>query len=314
MTNISDIAKMSGYSKATVSRVLNQKNYVSPQAKGKILAAIAALDYVPNDIARDLSKGQTHNIGVVLPHVEHPFFSEILKGIIQQAFSTSYRIVILPSAYDEKLELTYLEQLRSKAFDALIFTSHGVSLATLAAYQKYGPVICCENPQNAKLPAVYVERAPAYEAAFQWLKDQSKWPVAILLSRPAAMSATSQATLMAYQKIFGKLPRPALVFTEIVTPKDGYQAAAELIRRGEKVAAVFSNGDDIAVGFAKAYHKNNLPQPLLIGQDQQLSGELLQLPTIDHHLRAIGEAAFTLATTKKPTQTIAIPAAWIPQR
>lgn len=58
MTNIHDIARLSGYSVSTVSRVLNQKNYVSAKTRADIEAVIDKLDYVPNAVARNLSRGQ----------------------------------------------------------------------------------------------------------------------------------------------------------------------------------------------------------------------------------------------------------------
>lgn len=59
MTNIHDIAKLSGYSAATVSRVINQRGYVSDKAREKIKSIIDQMDYVPNDVARDLSRVKT---------------------------------------------------------------------------------------------------------------------------------------------------------------------------------------------------------------------------------------------------------------
>ncbi|TAR47962.1 LacI family transcriptional regulator, partial [Lactiplantibacillus plantarum] len=86
MTNIHDIARLSGYSVSTVSRVLNHQNYVSAKTRGDIEAVINKLDYVPNAVARNLSRGATLTIGVVLPHVDHPYFTQLLHGIMRAAF------------------------------------------------------------------------------------------------------------------------------------------------------------------------------------------------------------------------------------
>ena len=87
MTNIRDIAKQSGYSVTTVSRYLNQNGYVSEAAAQKIKEVITKLDYVPNSIARDLSIGQTSTIGVVVPHMHHPYFTQLVAGIMEAAFA-----------------------------------------------------------------------------------------------------------------------------------------------------------------------------------------------------------------------------------
>ena len=118
MTSLSDLSKLSGYSKATISRALSGNGYVSKETRKIILGLAKELDYTPNAIAQDLSAGTTKNIGVVLPYVKHPFFGQILEGILDKSFETGYKIVILPSNYDQNLEIQYLEQLRKKAFEA----------------------------------------------------------------------------------------------------------------------------------------------------------------------------------------------------
>lgn len=75
MTNIHDIAKKSGVSASTVSRVLNGKNYVANSTRLAVEAAMKELNYVPNDIARDLSHGRNYNVGVIFPHTKHPYFT-----------------------------------------------------------------------------------------------------------------------------------------------------------------------------------------------------------------------------------------------
>ena len=122
MTNIRDIAKKSGYSASTVSRFLNQTGYVSQSAKQAIQQVIDELDYVPNALARDLSKGKSNTIGIVIPQMQHPFFTELINGIMDTAFAADYHVSVLESRYDEQLEEKYLEKLHRKAFDALIFT------------------------------------------------------------------------------------------------------------------------------------------------------------------------------------------------
>lgn len=74
MTSLSDLSKLSGYSKATISRALSGNGYVSKETRKIILDLAKELDYTPNAIAQDLSAGTTKNIGVVLPYVKHPFF------------------------------------------------------------------------------------------------------------------------------------------------------------------------------------------------------------------------------------------------
>jgi len=287
MANIRDIARLAGYSPATVSRTINRSGYVSATAAAKIQAVIAQLDYVPNDIARDLSQGRTANVGVVVPHLNAPFFTEIVNGISGAAFAADYNVVLLQSKYDAVLERTYLSQLHRKAVDALIFTSRAIPLTDLVAAQQYGAVVCCEDPGTQPLAAAYLQ-------AFRWLKGQGYQHIALTLSRDASLSATSRATLAAFKRVFGCVP--TIVETNVTTYQDGYRVATDLAKHVD-LDYIFSNGDDIATGIRQGYLDQHRTVPALMGQENQVSGQLLGLPTIDHHFRQIGAAAFDLAAT-----------------
>lgn len=311
MPTIHDIAKLSGYSASTVSRVLNQRKHVSNEAKQAISQAIDELDYVPSEIARDLSRGKTLNIGIILPHTNHPFFTEILTGAINASFLTEYHLVILPSAYDEKKELEYLEQLRSNAYDGLIFTSHGLPLDVLAKYQKYGPIVCCEDPYDVSISAVYSKRSTALIEAFSWLKQSNYQEIGILLSRDERVSATSKETLLAYRHVFGKKVPKELIKIGVANYSHGYQKAKEWHDEKKKVDVIFSNGDDIVAGARQFYIDHQLEMPFLVGQDNQLSSQLMQISTIDYQFLEIGKKAFELVLKEHTIEKISIPSRFI---
>lgn len=65
MANIRDIAKITGYSVSTISRVINNHPYVDDKKREKVLKVMAELNYVPNRSAQNLSFGKTKNIGVI---------------------------------------------------------------------------------------------------------------------------------------------------------------------------------------------------------------------------------------------------------
>lgn len=301
MANIRDVARISGYSVSTVSRVINQKNYVSEKTRAAIQKVVDDLDYVPNDVARDLSRGKTFNVGVVLPHSDHPYFTQLIHGITTAAFAAKYHVVLLSSRYDAELERDYLEGLRRKAYDALIFTSHGLPLTQLARYRKYGSIVVCEQPGASGIPAAYAHRRTTYREALAYLKAQGYHHIGLMLSRPIAVSATSQATADAYRAVFGSKPATKDCATDVITLADGQRAATDFIKRGLQFDAILANSDDIAIGVTRAYRQAGLPVPFLIGQEHQLSGEVAHLPTIDHYFKKVGENALQLAISGAAT-------------
>lgn len=295
MTNIRDVARISGFSVSTVSRVLNHKNYVSPKVRSTIQAVIDKLDYVPNDVARDLSRGKTMSIGVVMLNIDHPYYKDIGSGIMTAAFAAGYNVVQLPSGYNNDQERRYMEQLRRKSYDALIFTTHNIPLTEMLTYQRYGRIVVCHDPGTVNINAAYSERGPSYEQAFAWIKRHGYRRVALLLPRDPALSATSSETVNAYRKVFGEKPSASLLRLGTMTYADGYSAGEYYISNNLNPDFVFANGDDIATGVAQSYRNRGLPIPGLMGQDKQLTGKLMGFPTIDHHYGEVGAAALRLA-------------------
>ncbi|RZI49296.1 LacI family DNA-binding transcriptional regulator [Lactococcus kimchii] len=297
MTSLTTLSKLSGYSKATVSRALSGNGYVSKEARELILDLANQLDYTTNAIAQELSAGTTKNIGVVLPYVKHPFFSQILEGILDKSFETGYKIVILPSNYNQNLEIQYLEQLRKKAFEALIFTSREVSEETVLNYQKYGSIVLCHKPKSKNISASYAERKTGYRKAFQWLKSQSYSNTGFLFSR--AQSPTTSVTLQTYKETY-KLPAQSeQITTGAVSSLDGYRLAPKLT----KFDSIFANSDDIAANVWRWFEDQKIPKPLIIGQENLVSGQLLNLPTVDNHFLQVGRSAFDIAISKEIKQT-----------
>ena len=77
---MSDIAEKAGVSIATVSRVINEDKNVKDSTREKILKIIEECDYTPSAIARNLSRKDNNTIGVVVPDISNPYFSEMVEG------------------------------------------------------------------------------------------------------------------------------------------------------------------------------------------------------------------------------------------
>ena len=94
MAGIRDVAKLAGVGVATVSRVLNESGYVSEETRKKILDAMEELDYIPNELARQLYHKKSGIIAVLMPDVSHPFFSELVKNIETMLYEHGYKTML----------------------------------------------------------------------------------------------------------------------------------------------------------------------------------------------------------------------------
>src|SRR5215218_9559323 len=91
---IQDVARIADVSTATVSRALATPERVSPEARARVMEAIARVGYVPNPAARSLRSQKSRMVLVVLPKLDNVFFSKILRGIEETLFEAGYGMII----------------------------------------------------------------------------------------------------------------------------------------------------------------------------------------------------------------------------
>lgn len=310
MVSIRDISKMSGYSISTISRYLNQSGYVSEEAAQRIGAIVEELDYSPNQIARDLSSGHTGKIGIVVPHVRHSYFTELIQGLLDAALKSHYQLLFLPSDYSVEAEQTYLEQLRSKAVDALIFTSQAIDIHTIASYRKYGPIVCMQDTSFPKLTSIFADRRPGYQSLFTWLKKKNPQKIALLFSRNTSISPTYRETMAVFEEYFSGTDYAT--FGGLMHYEDAPWIFEEL-RKQSDIDCIIANSDDLAAGLLEAYRNAGLESPMIVSQTCQLSGHLLNIPSIDNHSYQLGKLALEAAISSE-AKTICLPSEFLPQR
>ena len=288
MTSISEIAKKAGVAKSTVSRVINHHPHVSDETRQKVMDLINELDYMPNQLARDLSRGKTQKIGVVIPHTQHPYFTQLINGLLDAAKASDYQLVMMPSDYDEELELSYLKQLKMEAIDALIFTSRAIRLDTIETYAKYGRIV-----------------VSSFVDAFSAMKAQGLANIVLLFSRNNESSATYHSALSAFHNVYGQQSTPHLVFGNIHDFNDGLHVSHQLIK-DTHIDGVLATSDEVAAGVIKGYEDSGKKCPYIIGQEHLLVGQLLKLPTIDHKSYSLGKLAFKKALSETISQEVLV--------
>ena len=100
MPNIYDVAKRARVSVATVSAVLNDSAFVSADLKSRVQAAVAALGYQPNLLARSMARQKTQTLGMIVPDIANPFFPEVVRGAEDVAHGAGYTLLIASSDND----------------------------------------------------------------------------------------------------------------------------------------------------------------------------------------------------------------------
>lgn len=142
---VKDVAKLANVSTATVSNVLTNKKYVSEELKKKIDEAMKQLGYEPNIAARSLKVNKTFKIGVIVPDITNPFFSEIVKYIERTISNSEYQLVLYNSDYKPEKELKIFESLLLGIVDGLILVAPRMSESYMNREYKI-PIVVLDRP------------------------------------------------------------------------------------------------------------------------------------------------------------------------
>lgn len=180
--NIADVAALAGVSPTTVSRVLNNRGYLSQATKDKVAQAMAELRYRPNEVARALLGQRTRVVGVILPTVSLPFFGEVAVSVEHALAERGYRTLLCNSLGRSEIERDYLLQLEGNRVDGLISGAHNDTIPEYATTRL--PVVTIDRDLAPHIPNVRADNATGGRLATELLLRRGS-------RRPALFTSTS---------------------------------------------------------------------------------------------------------------------------
>ena len=179
MATITDVARLAGVSKNTVSRYLNERGYISDKTRRAIASAIDELHYQPNQIARSLYTRRTNLVGLVIPNVEHPFFAAVTSRIEDELDSRGYKMILCNTLHSTRKERQYIDMLTANKVDGIIIGSHSIDIdySEVAA-----PVVALDRFLADGIPVVASDHAAGGRIAAQAFIDRHCHKVAQLVA------------------------------------------------------------------------------------------------------------------------------------
>ncbi|WP_414054902.1 LacI family DNA-binding transcriptional regulator [Macrococcus equi] len=296
MANIRDIAKHAGVSVSTVSRVLNNYPYISKEKKLKVLAAMEDLNYIPNHLAVNLSRGKSRVIAVVFPWITNPYYLSVLEGAIKQASKHNYHIIVIETHYEEAEELKVLEMLKHRSIDGIIFITKQLSVETICEYKKHGPIILMEK--NEYLPYIFIDQYKAMKQALHYLIKKGYQKIGYSIHRKNGFSANERA------KAYATLPKHMhyedFVYISGLSLTDGQHLAKDILNQSNVPDALIVTNDAHCAGVYAEFRNQGIKVPEDIALISYENGELSQIndiTSIDLPLREMGEKSVDLILT-----------------
>lgn len=164
MTTITDVARVAGVSKNTVSRYLNNRGYISQKTRDAIQEAIDLLHYQPNQVARGLYTGRTNLVGLVIPDVVQPFYATMAFHIEDELDRRGYKMILCNTMYSQDKERGYLDMLRANKADGIIIGSHSTDIDYTDID---APVVALDRNLSDTIPVVHADHEHGGRAAAQ---------------------------------------------------------------------------------------------------------------------------------------------------
>jgi DNA-binding LacI/PurR family transcriptional regulator len=300
MANMKEIAKMARVSIGTVSHVLNNSASVREPARKRVMEAIQAARYRPNQLARGLRRDKTNMIGMIIPDVTNPFFPAVVRGAEDMAFSNGYRLILCNTDNDHSKELVYLNELRSYLPAGLIVIPSNFSDLTALAerHREAGTSVVCVDrlPTNWSGDSVTADNEQGAYNATHYLLQLGHKKLATITGPLHLTNAKERLDGFKRALRKAKLPlMPEYVQETTFDKRGGYSKTLVLLRLIPRPTAMFVGNDMIALGSLLAIREAGLSCPKdisLIGFDDLDLGE-----TTDPALCSVSQSGYQLGTT-----------------
>lgn len=252
---LGDIARTSGVSASTVSRVLNERRSsvpISLRTRERVLAAAAELKYRPNLAARSLVSGRAEAVAVLVHDVADPYFSEIIRGIEDVAAERHYMVLVSSTDRDPEREAEYLLRLASFPTDGIILAAGGLDGEQLPGEMlslvESGTVVVGIARHQLPISTIDVGNQEGARQIVQHLLSLGHRRIAFLGGPDHLTTANDRRA--GYRQA---LAEAGLVAEEIIYPGDfsrdaALQAIPLVLERRPRVTAIFAANDKMAIG------------------------------------------------------------------
>ena len=295
MAGIRDVARQAGVSPATVSRVINGTTPVAADKRERVLRAIEEMGFVPNEVARSLFKKSSKTIGVIIPSIRNPYFTQLADVIDAAAKERGYRIVLYNVHHDLDQERAALQMLAAANADGVIVASNNEALQEeLVNYQM--PVVVVDalfqtRQVNAYLYCDYYQggRLAAEHLTACGCRN-------LVCIRGVQGLYTAQARYEGYRDYCREHGLTEQVVECDYDFEAGLSMTEELLERFPQVDGIVACNDMVAISVYKILHKRNIAVPdqiQLVGFDDIHLASLIspELTTIHQPIDAMGRRA-----------------------
>ncbi len=289
---LEDVAAIAGVSPTTVSRVLNNRGYLSEKTKQKVFDAMQQLDYRPNAIARSLQNKKTKIVALIFPTVAHPFYGEMAAYLEEFLSAGGYKVLLCNSQDHPERERAYIDMLLSHHVDGVITGAHSHVIANYPTLRS--ALVTIDREQSQHYPNIRCDNfAGAREATSALIAGGAQNILHITSTRSDTNQRQSGYIDVMHEH--GLTPHILEVgFAAESQTKN--RMIVEYLNQHPEIDAVFGSNDTYAIyalNWAQMHHKEIPKDFQVVGFDgtQAVQSLFPQLATVVQPIKAMAQRA-----------------------
>lgn len=268
MATLREVAQKAEVSITTVSRVINNPDKVSKDTLERVRKTMRVLDYNPSRVAQRLrgsKKGKSKMLGLIIPDIQNPFYSDIVRGIEDVAYGNDYAVILCNSDENPEKERFYLNVLHSESVD-------GVILPPIHQYGKIVeeitdlgiPLICIDRKFSKKsVDTVVVNNEEGAYAAVSHLIEKGHKRISIItsLTKFSSFQERKQGYRKALEDHNIEYDEDLVKVADPRSSEDARKITLDLLSSGEAPSALFVTNNLMGLGTLKAIRELGLQIP-----------------------------------------------------
>ncbi len=263
---IKDVAALAGVSWKTVSNVVHDKPNVGQETRERVRAVIEQLGYQPDPAGRQLRRGRSDTVTLVVPEIGSPYFAALAHAMIEAARGHGLAVCIEETDGDPKIERQVAGSLRMRTFDGVIFSPISADLASMQFLQRRIPTVFLgEYIAGSDVDHLTYDSVSSVREATRHLIETGRRRIAFLGAQHHRRNRTADLRLQGYREA---LEDAGIGFsTDLVIPAPSYQrepgaaGTRKFLRRGVPFEAMVCGNDLLAMGALFALRQCGLRVP-----------------------------------------------------
>jgi LacI family transcriptional regulator len=260
--SLRDVAKAAKVSVGTVSNVLNRPEVVAPETLARVQGTIKDLGFVPNGFARHLRSGHSRTLGLIVPDVANPFFTEVARGVEDAASKRDYAVFLCNSDESASKEDRYINVLIEQQVRGVLITPTDVKSDRLDAMRDRGIAVALVDREikGRKQCSVSVDDVHGGQLGIEYLTGLGHTDIAWVCGPDSIPQVADRGAGVAKAAKFAGA-KVETIRVSLMNTTQGEEAAKKILALKTTPTAIFCANDLVALGVIRTLRENKFKIP-----------------------------------------------------